>query len=280
MPVLSELHVYPVKSCGGISLETATLGTRGVPGDRGWMVVDAAGRFITQRSDPRLARIRTRLEPERLVLEAPDLPPLELPRDAAGQQVEVTVWNDTGRAVDAGDGAAAWLREHLGRRVRLVRMDGAFARRPNPEWATTGELSFVDAFPVLVISRASLEDLNRRLPTPLPMNRFRPNLVIDGCAPFEEDRWGRIEVGGAVLRLVKPCTRCSTTTVEQETAQRGHEPLSTLATFRCWDRGGVIFGQNAVVEVGGAIRVGDAVRVLDRSAPPALEGPPEVSDVS
>jgi uncharacterized protein len=272
MPVLSELHVYPVKSCGGISLETATLGARGVPGDRLWMVVDAAGRFITQRSDPRLAWIRTRLDPECLVLEAPGLPPLELSRSVAGHQVEVTVWNDAGRAVDAGDGAAAWLGQHLGRPVRLVQMDGAFQRRPNPEWATIGELSFVDAFPVLVISRASLEDLNGRLPAPLRMNRFRPNLVVDGCAAFEEDRWGRIQVGGAVLRVVKPCTRCATTTVEQETARQGSEPLSTLATFRRWDRGGVIFGQNAVVEVGGALRVGDAVHVLEWTAPPVLEG--------
>ena len=271
MPVLSELHVYPVKSCGGIPLETTTLGARGVPGDRGWMVVDAARRFITQRSDPGLARIRTRLEEERLVLEAPGLPPLELSRSVEGPQVEVTVWNDVGQAIDAGDGAAAWLGKHLGRPVRLVRWDEAFDRRPNPEWTNTGELSFVDAFPVLVISRASLEGLNGRLPAPLRMNRFRPNLVVDGSTPFEEDRWARIRVGGAVLRLVKPCTRCATTTVEQESAQTGHEPLSTLATFRRWDRGGVIFGQNAVVEVGGPIRVGDAVEVLDWSPPPVLE---------
>jgi uncharacterized protein len=271
MPLLSELHVYPVKSCGGISLETTTLGPRGVPGDRGWMVVDATGRFITQRSDPSLAGIRTRMDPECLVLEAAGLPPLELSRSGDGQQVEVTVWNDAGRAVDAGDRAAAWLGQHLGRSVRLVRMDGTFHRRPNPEWATIGELSFVDAFPVLVISRASLEDLNRRLPAPLRMNRFRPNLVVDGCSAFEEDRWGRIQVGGAVLRLVKPCTRCATTTVEQETARLGHEPLSTLAAFRRWDRGGVIFGQNAVVEVGGALRVGDAVNILEWSAAPVLE---------
>jgi hypothetical protein len=134
-----------------------------------------------------------------------------------------------------------------------------------------GQLSFADAYPVLVISRASLEDLNRRLPAPLRMNRFRPNLVVEGCAPFEEDRWRRIRVGEAILRLVKPCDRCATTTVEQETAAVGREPLRTLATFRRWDRGGVIFGQNAVVEVAGPVRVGDAVEVLERGEPPVLE---------
>jgi hypothetical protein len=271
MTVLSELHVYPVKGCGGIPLEIATLGQRGVPGDRGWMVVDEAGRFISQRTDPRLARIRTRLEPERLVLEAPGLSPLALPRVSLGPRVQVTVWDDSGAAVDAGDAAAAWLGIHLGRPARLVRMDGAFDRRPNPTLAPEGALSFADAFPVLVISRASLDDLSARLTAPIRMNRFRPNLVLDGCGPFEEDRWRRIRMGDAILRLVKPCTRCVATTVEQETAEGGHEPLRTLATFRRWAGGGVIFGQNAVVEVAGAVRVGAVVEVLELGEPPALE---------
>jgi uncharacterized protein len=271
MPVLSELNVYPVKGCAGISLETSTLDHRGVPGDREWMVVDAGGRFICQRTDPLLSRIRVQLEPERLVLEAPGLPPLRLSRTTPGPGVQVTVWDDTCTAVDAGDGAAAWLAHHLGHPARLVRVDAAFGRRANPELAPEGELSFADAYPVLLISRASLDDLVSRVRTPLKMNRFRPNLVVEGCAPFEEDRWRRLRVGGAVLRLVKPCVRCVATTVEQETAQAGHEPLRTLATFRRWEGGGVIFGQNAVVEVDGPVRVGDAVEVLTTAPPPGLE---------
>jgi len=271
MTVLSELHVYPVKGCAGIPLQTTTLDSRGVTGDRRWMVVDPEGVFLSQRGHPALARIRARMEAERLVLEAPGLPPLELSPPSPGHPVRVTVQDDEVPALDAGDGAAAWLGEHLGQPVRLVRMDGAFERRPNPEWTSIGELSFADAYPVLVISRGSLGELNRRLPAPLRMNRFRPNLVLDGCAPFEEDRWRRIRVGGAILRLVKPCSRCATTTVEQETAEVGREPLRTLATFRRWERGGVIFGQNAVVEVGGPVRVGDAVEPLERGEPPVLE---------
>jgi uncharacterized protein YcbX len=271
MPTLCELNVYPVKSCAGIPLQTTPLGHRGVPGDRGWMVVDPAGRFVSQRSDPLLSQIRVRLESERVVLEASGLSPLALSPAMPGRAVQVTIWNDTCPAMDAGDDAAAWLEQHLGRPVRLVQMDGAFERRPNPEWTSIGQLSFADAYPVLVISRGSLEDLNRRLPAPLRMNRFRPNLVVEGCAPFEEDRWRRIRVGGAILRLVKPCDRCATTTVEQETAAVGREPLRTLATFRRWDHGGVIFGQNAVVEVAGPVRVGDSVEVLERGEPPVLE---------
>jgi uncharacterized protein YcbX len=270
MPVLSQLNVYPVKGCAGISLETSTLDHRGVPGDREWMVVDAGGRFISQRTDPLLSRIRVQLEPERLVLEAPGLSPLGLSRTTPGPGVQVTVWDDTCPAVDAGDGAAAWLAHHLGP-ARLVRMDAAFGRLANPELAPEGELSFADAYPVLLISRASLDDLVSRVRTPLKMNRFRPNLVVEGCAPFEEDRWRRLRVGGAVLRLVKPCVRCVATTVEQETAQAGHEPLRTLATFRRWEGGGVIFGQNAVVEVDGPVRVGDALEVLTTAPPPVLE---------
>src|SRR5262249_12616167 len=144
------------------------------------------------------------------VLEAPGLAPLELSPPSPGDPVQVTVQHDQVPALDAGDVAAAWLGRHLGRPVRLVRMDGTFERRPNPEWTSIGELSFGDAYPVLVISRGSLEELNRRLPAPLRMNRFRPNLVLDGCTPFEEDRWRRIRVGGAILCLVKPCTRCAT----------------------------------------------------------------------
>ena len=137
------------------------------------------------------------------------------------------------------------------RPARLVRMDGAFERRANPELAPEGELSFADAYPVLVISRASLDGPRvSRLPAPLRMNRFRPNLVVEGCAPFEEDRWRRIRVGGVVLRLVKPCDRCAGDHGGTGDRAVGHEPLRTLATFRRWEGGGVIFGQNAVVEVG------------------------------
>ena len=245
MPILSELDVYPVKGCAGIALETSTLGERGVPGDR--------------------------LEPERLVLEAPGQAPLGLSRATPGPAVQVTVWDDACRAVDAGDGAAAWFEQHLGHPARLVRMDTSFERRANPELAPEGQLSFADAYPVLIISRPSLDDLASRVKTPLKMNRFRPNLVVEGCQPFEEDRWRRLRVGGAVLRLVKPCVRCVATTVEQETAEAGHEPLRTLATFRRWEGGGVIFGQNAVVEVGSRVRVGDPVEVLDLGEPPVLE---------
>lgn len=255
MITLSGLFVYPVKSCRGIELARAELTSAGLRHDREWMIVTPAGRFITQRDAPRLALIDTALGADTLLLRAPGMPPLELSCDSNGQAaVQVTVWRDRCSAFDAGRAAARWLGRFLGRPARIVRFDTSQPRAVDPRWSgeVAGFSRFADAFPLLVVSNASLTELNARLAEPLPMDRFRPNLVLEGCEPFAEDSLRVLELGGARLHLVKPCTRCIITTTDQTTGERGGvEPLQTLRSYR-WDAQlqGVTFGQNAVVAAG------------------------------
>ena len=254
MLTLAGLYVYPVKSCRGTALTRATLTRAGLAHDREWMVITPEGRFLTQRELPRLALVAPRLEADALVLEAPGPPALPLPLDATGPRREVAVWGDVCSAVDAGEAAAQWLSAFLGRPVRLVRFDASQRRATDPEWSDglPGETHFTDGFPLLVLSRASLDDLNARLESPLPVDRFRTSLLIDGCGPYAEDRMSELVAGEARIRIVKPCTRCVITATDQTTGERdGEEPLRTLRSYR-WDRElrGVVFAQNAIVAAG------------------------------
>ena len=259
---IAALFVYPVKSCRGIALPQARLTPRGLQYDREWMVVSPAGRFLTQREAPRLALVGTTLRDDHLELSAPDLPNLAVPLQRAAREApfEVNVWRDHVLATDEGRAAASWFSKHLGREVRLVRFDDARSRPTDPAWSQglAGTSAFADGYPVLVLSRASLDDLNARLPAPLPVDRFRPNLYLDGCAPYAEDAIRGLASGQVRLRIVKPCARCSITTTDQSTAERqGDEPLRTLKTYR-WDDAlhGVTFGQNALVERTGMLEAG------------------------
>jgi hypothetical protein len=260
---IASLFVYPVKSCRGIAQLQVRLTPRGLQYDREWMVVSPEGRFLTQREAPRLALVGTALHDDRLELSAPGMPALAVPlqRPAAhAASVEVTVWRDRVLAVDEGQAAADWLGEHLHREVRLVRFDDARPRPTDPAWSQglAGTSAFADGYPVLVLARASLDDLNARLPSPLPVDRFRPNVYLDGCAPYAEDSMRVLESLQMRLRIVKPCMRCVITTTDQATAvPQGDEPLRTLKTYR-WDGAlhGVKFGQNAIVERPGLLEVG------------------------
>lgn len=255
MITLAGLHVYPVKSCRGIELDEALVTETGLEHDREWMVVTPEGRFLTQRELPRLALVGTRLEQRSLWLSAPHGAPLEVPLDHAGAPAEVVVWRDRCAARDAGDAAARWLGDTLEREVRLVRFDAAHLRRSDAAWtgATRAYTQFADGYALLAISTASLDDLNARLPMPLPMNRFRPNLVLDGLPAYGEDGLGEFRIGDQVrLRAVKPCMRCAITTTDQDTgAVDGAEPLRTLKTYR-WNARlhGIEFGQNVIVLAG------------------------------
>ncbi len=266
-PIVTGLYVYPVKSCRGIALEQATLDARGIVHDREWLVVDDASRFLTQREVPRLALIRPTLADDALHLEAPGLPPLRLPYGGGGAVRAVTIWRDTCPALDQGDAAAAWLSDFLGHRCRLVRFADDHVRHVNPAYARSerDQVAFADGYPLLLISEASLQDLNRRLPEPLPMNRFRPNIVVRGCAPYAEDEWDTLRIGEVLAYGVKPCPRCAIPMTDQETARRGKEPLRTLATYRDSDLG-ILFGQNVIHAAPGVLRVGDAVEVLVATA--------------
>ena len=267
MPLtVRSLHVYPVKGLKGIDVAHARCTDRGFEFDRRFMVVTPDGMFISQRSHPRMATIWTDLAGDTLELAAPDLPPLEVPLRPAGDASQrVVVWRSTVDAVPVSREADAWLSEALGSPCRLVYMPDSSERLSNAEYAGPGQrVSFADGYAYLVIGSASLADLNARLAKqlhpPLPMNRFRPSIVVEGSAPYAEDGWGTVSFGEARLRGVKPCGRCEVTTTDQSTGEvRGPEPLATLATYRNSDEFGVMFGMNFVTESEGTIRVGDRV---------------------
>jgi uncharacterized protein YcbX len=251
-----------VKSCGGFSPSEWEVDRFGLRYDRRWMVVDLAGQFITQREEPRLALIRPALVDHSLVLRAPNMPDLALPlTPPARERVPVQVWDDTTEGVLVGPEAAQWLSRFLGKLVRLLWMPDDIVRSTDPMYAAGYQVSFADGFGFLLISQASLDELNLRLETPLPMNRFRPNLVVSGAQPFAEDGWRDLRLGGLDLSVVKPCGRCVVTTTDQDTAERGVEPLRTLATFRRRD-GQVMFGQNVVHRGIGRMVVGTPLEVL------------------
>jgi uncharacterized protein len=265
---LSALHIYPVKGLKGIDLESAECKDRGLEHDRRWMVVDDDGNFLSQREMPRMATIWTSLADGALVLSAPDLPDVEVPlAPAPVQPARVQVWNSTCDALPVSSQADGWLSDCLGLACRLVYMPDSTRRVSNPEY-TQGEklVGFADAFAYLVTTEASLADLNARLEAraqrPVPMNRFRPNLVVRGGEPFAEDGWSEIRIGDAILQAVKRCGRCQVTTTDQSTGEvTGPEPLATLSTFHADPKLGPCFGVNLVTVKPGTVRVGDTVQL-------------------
>jgi hypothetical protein len=262
--VLSELNIYPIKSAGGIALPTAQVDKTGLKHDRRWMIVDASGRFMTQRQFPQMALIKVKLGADGLTLVAPGREPLSVVADWQVAPLQVEVWGDRCTAIPAGEAARQWLTAFLGVACQLVYMPDSTFRPVESEHATDpsrDQVSFADAYPFLLISEASLQDLNDRLETSLPMNRFRPNLVVRGCEPYEEDCWRQICIGTVVFHIVKPCSRCVITTTDQHTAVRGKEPLATLAQYRL-HKGKIFFGQNLLSTGVGSIAVGDTIEVL------------------
>jgi len=230
------------------------------------MLIGDDGRFLSQREHHQLALVRVEIDENKLRLEAPGMSPLEVGLEGAvGPACRVQVWDDECAAVAEGEDAARWFSKHLGCPVRLVRMASDNARPLGSSTAQPGDqVSFADGFPFLLVSAASLDGLNRRLSLPVPMDRFRPNIVIEGCEPHAEDDWSRVRIGEVEFRFVKPCARCVVTTVDQATGERKREPLRTLSTYRTVD-GQVLFGQNLVHEGRGIVRVGDPVEVLDKT---------------
>lgn len=259
---LSGLYVYPVKSAGGFDAPAWPVDDFGLRHDRRWMVVDSRGEALTQRGHPRLALVRTAIAGETLRLAAPGQPPLELPAEPAGSvRTTANVWGDACESYWLGEGPATWFTRLLGTACSLVYMPAETRRPADPDYAPPGvRVSYADAFPFLMLSEESLADLNARLPAPLPMNRFRPNLVIAGGQPYAEDGLGNFRIGTLELAAVKPCDRCVLTTTDQETGERGPEPLRTLATYRKAN-GKVLFGQNVVHRGPGRLTVGEVVRV-------------------
>lgn len=264
---LSGLYTYPVKSLQGVALRQGEVDRRGLRWDRHWMLVDSNGRFVTQRQRPRMALVHVQLDNQRLRLSAPGMDELELPVVSSGRdEVEALIWNDRCMAASSGAEAAHWLSRFLDAEVRLVYLPQDRVRSLDPRYARPeDQTGFADGFPFLLVSEASLEDLNRRMGRTLPMRRFRPNLVVSGCTPYGEDRWRRIRIGAIEFRVVKPCSRCIITTVDPETGARdGHEPLRTLRGYRQRDNK-VFFGQNLIHDGIGRLCLGDQVKVLEET---------------
>ena len=273
---ITALNVYPVKGCRGISLESARVAATGFEHDREWLITRPDGRFMTQREEPRLALIEPAVidgsspSDAALRLRVPGGDELHVPLASKGREVEVTCWRDQCAAFDVGDEAVEFLARYLGTAYRLVRFDPRRKRLSNRQWTPDVEAlnQFSDGYPWLLASEASLDDLNSRLQRKLPMNRFRPNIVVSGLPPFGEDRLDEVTAGAVRLRRAKPCTRCIVTTTEQSTGTRdGDEPLRTLAKFR-FDRElkGVVFGQNMILidGIGAQLHVGQELTPAPR----------------
>lgn len=279
MPILTELNLYPIKSCAGIALREATLTEAGLMSehiyDREWMVVDANGVFMTQREYPKMALITPRIKAETLELRAPGMLrleiPLGLPDPEDARVLDVRVWDDTVKAFDCDETTAAWFSGFLGVPCRLVRFHVDAKRFANTVWTGGVEAPtlFSDGYPVLVISQASLADLNEKLVAQgrdaLPMNRFRPSIVIDGIGAFEEDYAASLAIGNATLKPVKPCPRCPIPSIDQATGTIGPDPLDILQGYRANPKvdGGITFGMNAILLNGDGelLRVGQEVDV-------------------
>jgi uncharacterized protein YcbX len=279
MPTLTELNLYPIKSCSGIALREATLTAAGLMSeqiyDREWMVVDARGNFLTQREYPRMALITPRMKADTLELRAPGMLRLEIPLDLPDPELAPTlmvqVWDDSVKAYDCDETTAAWFSSMLGIACRLVRFHPDAKRVANPKWTNGVDAPtlFSDGYPILLISEASLDDLNGKLKAQgreaLPMNRFRPNMVINGVHAFEEDYATSIRMGDVTLKPVKPCPRCPIPSIDQRSGQPGPDPLDILQTYRANPRldGAITFGMNTVLLAGEnqIVRVGQEMEV-------------------
>lgn len=257
-----SLHTFPVKACRAVDLDTATFTPRGVRHDREFMVTTPEGAHLSQRELPALATIRPLREEGALRLTAPGRDDLVHEPRTSGCRIEVTVHRRPAPGVDQGEAAARWLFDLLERDCRLVRCPDDGGKRVNPEYGD-GHTMYADAYPATVVSAESLDGLNERLAEPVPMDRFRQNVVLAGWGePHGEDDVRLLRVGEAVLRLVKPDDRCVVTTIDQTTGVRTREPLRTLARYRTRDQQ-ICFGMFAMVERPGTVRLGDAAEVLE-----------------
>jgi uncharacterized protein YcbX len=268
MITISSLIYYPIKACRGFEVETASVDRMGLQYDRQMMVTTPEGEFLTQREYPRLALVTPQRKNDSLELCAPGFDSVYLGIQTSGTPVSVNVWKSKDvQAIDQGEEAAQWFSDWLGTHVRLVHLADGYKRLVNEKWAVQEDdhTGFADGYPVLLTSEEGLADLNSRLESPVPMNRFRPNIVVKGCDPFAEDGWNRIRLGDVELAVVKPCARCEVTTIDKKTLEQSKEPLKTLGKYRK-QKLGAIFGQNVIPLSGGTLQLGMNVEVLSRAS--------------
>jgi uncharacterized protein len=264
--ILSEIWIYPIKSLGGIRLRSAKVQEKGLQYDRRWMLVDANGTFMTQRVYPLMALFK--LEQKHDIFQitfhqqgSQQFPSIRFDATVApsGSTFDAVIWNDTVKVVEVSPEISKWFTQHLGISCRLVSFPENNPRPVDAQYRVNGEhVGLADAYPFLIIGQSTLNDLNSRMQTPLPMNRFRPNFVFTGGDPFEEDHWRNFTIGKNRFVAVKPCARCVLTTVNQDTAEKGMEPLITLATYRK-EGNKILFGQNVVATDHTEVHEGDKI---------------------
>ena len=262
---LSNLTYYPIKACRGFDVAKSQVERMGLANDRRMMVVTPAGEFLTQREYPRLALVTPAVKNGMVTLSAPNFDSLQFGIQSTGTPTSVNIWKSKDvSAIDQGDESAQWLSDWLGVSVRLAHVADGFKRKLNPAYAINADdhTGFADGYPILIISEESLLDLNSRLDSAVPMNRFRPNIVVKGSDSFAEETWKRIRIGNVEMALVKPCARCMVTTIDKDTLAKSKEPLKTLSTYRKQELG-VIFGMNIIPLNEGVVRVGMSVEVLE-----------------
>ena len=261
--VVQDIFIYPIKSLGGIRLEEAEVEERGFRFDRRWMLVDEEGMFVTQRVYPQLALLKVKLGETGLAVfyKKDSKNRIEVPYDlATGPELMVTIWDDQVLAKTVHPDLDDWFSEFLGFKVSLVVLPESTQRKVDPRYAVNGEsVSFADGMPYLIIGQESLDDLNSRLEEPVPMDRFRPNIVFSGGFAFQEDSLRKIKIGEVDFQIIKPCARCVLTTVNQETGEKGKEPLKTLSVYRTVNSK-VYFGQNMVALSHGKVKIGDHIQ--------------------
>ncbi len=268
MSTLASIHIYPLKGCRGVDLGAAAVEPWGLAGDRRWLLVDSDCQFISQREHASLARIVVTDGPGAGITVASDgYPPLRARPASEPEMLKVSVWRSTVLAAAAGPEADAWFSAYLGEPVRLVYLDDPTRRAVDPEFGADGDVvSFADGYPLLLTSTGSLGQLGEWLTEageqPVPMNRFRPNVVVTGFGPWAEDQWRRIRIGPVSFRVAKPCARCVVTTTDQITGERGRQPLKILGRKRRFGQN-LVFGQNLIPDSCGVIRVGDPVEITE-----------------
>ena len=260
---VSGLSIYPLKSCREIKKKSSWLEEFGLKNDRRWMVIDEHGVMLTQRKIAKMCLIQPEVTDSGLVLKTANMDNLAVEIPASSKTVSVKVWEDSCQAYDAGNEAASWLSQVLSINCRLVYFPENEFRQVDLDYAKQGDkTAFSDGFPLLLISQASLDDLNQRSGKPVEMNRFRPNIVVSGCEAFAEDTWKKIRIGGITFRIVKPCSRCVIPSINIETAEKEEEPLKTLISYRKRDNK-IFFGQNVIANSTGQIDIGMTVEVIE-----------------
>ncbi len=261
-PVLSEIYIYPVKSLAGINVSNWPVNEKGLLHDRKWMLIDSNKQFLSQRRIPEMALIKTALTNKQLILSTDTSGNLSIPLyPEGGKEVISTIWHDQCPAKTVSNEADQWFSDFLGIQCQLVYQADETIRPVDPAYAnSTDKVNFSDGFPFLIISQASINDLNQAMDSAISIQRFRPNLVIANCDSYAEDQWREITINQISFRLPKPCSRCSVPTIDLETAQTGKEPLATLNRLRKWDKQ-VYFGQNALHDKTGKLIAGSNVEI-------------------